>query len=125
MWGGIGCGSVIAVDSFTRLAARRLRAEILARWFRRFATDNHPRRRPLRAGYTTSMTVAPTLAVFGTIVVLLGVFVLAAMLLARSRRRLDEPPAPPQRPVVDAWREAGRRVSPGRGPHEDGAGGGG
>jgi hypothetical protein len=56
-------------------------------------------------------SLGPVVIVLGTIVVLLVLFGLGAVLLARSHRR-DTRTADrrAQEPVTDAWQEAGRRL---------------
>ena len=54
---------------------------------------------------------APAMVALGTIVLLLGLFVIAAIILMRMHhRRLDAPRRPSETPQSDAWKEAGRRL---------------
>jgi hypothetical protein len=60
-----------------------------------------------------AMLVGPVAIVLGTIVLLLGLFALAAVLLARSSHRRAEPGSKrPPEPPTDPWQEAGRRLAP-------------
>jgi hypothetical protein len=58
-------------------------------------------------------SLGPAVIVLGTIVVLLVLFGLGAVLLARSHRRdVRTADRKPPEPVTDAWQEAGRRLEP-------------
>ena len=54
---------------------------------------------------------APAIVAVGTIVLLLGLFAVAAIILLRMyHRRLNVPRRSSQAPQLDAWEEAGRRM---------------
>ncbi len=62
-------------------------------------------------GGQVSSIQAPALVTLGTIVLLLGLFVIAVMILMRVRhRRLDAPRRSSPAAQPDAWEEAGRRM---------------
>ena len=58
-----------------------------------------------------SVSVGSVIVLFGTIVLLLGLFALGVVILARShRRRLAAADRATPQPHTDAWAEAGRRL---------------
>ena len=55
--------------------------------------------------------MASVLLILGTIMVLLGLFLVGALVIGRLRyHRLDPPPRAPESDLPDAWEEAGRRL---------------
>jgi membrane protein implicated in regulation of membrane protease activity len=60
---------------------------------------------------TSAMSAGSVIVLFGTIVLLLALFALGVVLLARShRRRLAPRDRAAPEPHTHAWREAGRRL---------------
>lgn len=66
---------------------------------------------PAEPGGGSSLSVGPAIVLFVTIVLLLGLFALGAVLLARShRRRLAAADRGTAATSPDPWQEAGRRL---------------